>query len=136
MTKIERKMIKETERKYLDYYWFDWYCGPYRGSDRYNESNEIPTIKDVRDYFDSLIEKYGEEARCTFSVFEDDYFGNTNDLMIYYGRQETEKEAQKRITRNKKMREAQRKRRAKERKEKEERERKELERLQKKYGEA
>ena len=83
-------------------------------------------LSDVKDYIDSLIEKYGQDAYMEVESYGYDCYP---ELIISHERQETDAERDKRLAQARKERE----KRAKEKLLTEERERKEFARLQKKY---
>ncbi len=86
-------------------------------------------LSEVKHYIEMLIEQYGESARMEIEAHGYDCYP---ELAVWYDRQETDKERDKRLAQARKERE----KKAKEKAAQEERERKELARLQKKYGES
>jgi hypothetical protein len=92
------------------------------------------TLKDVRKFIDGLIEEYGEGATLSPDT-EWDYDGDRSIFELYYEREETDAEMNKRLEAARKQRERRKVQKAKEAVEREARERKELARLKEKYGE-
>jgi hypothetical protein len=122
MSKVKCKKIKEQYMQDLPYSW-------------YNSHSGLP-VRDVINHLESFISKYGEEATMVFSFFQDDYLGDSFELIVNYERMETQEEANKRAERNRKARETRERNKIRDAKKKREREMKELKRLKKKYGEA
>jgi hypothetical protein len=86
-------------------------------------------LADVKDYIESLIEKYGSDSYMEIESYGYDCYP---ELVVRYERQETDAERDKRLAKARKERERNKAAKLKQ----EERERKELARLQKKYGES
>lgn len=91
-------------------------------------------LAEVRDFVDSLIDKYGKDARLDNDT-EWDYDCDRSVFYLHYEREETDAEMDKRIKAAAKARERRKIQKAKDDAAKEARELKELARLRKKYGE-
>ena len=102
---IKRKMVDE--KRSVDLYSFEG------------------KLNDVREYLNELEKEYGADAKLDLQ-WDYDYVG----MHIHYQRLETEKEAEKRVAKARKVRERNKANKLKQ----EEAERKELARLLKKYG--
>ena len=89
------------------------------------------SLEDVRDTFQSYIDKYGKEAHLSVEIDRSDYYDDYHVFYVNYERQETDKERNRRLIKARKEHEKNKVAKAKY----EEKERKELVRLQKKYGE-
>lgn len=88
------------------------------------------SLEDVRDIFQSYIDKYGKEAHLSVEI-DRDYYDDYHVFYVNYEREETDKERDRRLAKAHKEREKNKAVKAK----KEEKERVELARLLKKYGE-
>ena len=91
-------------------------------------------LAEVRDFVDSLIEKYGKDARLDNDT-EWDYDCDRSIFYLYHEREETDAEMDKRLKAAEKAKAYRKAQKAKDAAAKEAKELKELARLRKKYGE-